>query len=348
MVRALFLMGLAACGSTTSDAIDPGPLSGQSTPGMGGDAGRAGAAAAGGSAASVAMGSGGERAMGGGGTQSPSGSGGAAASGGSSGSGGAAGLGAGGMGRDAGGIAGDLGLPRGQGGAGPPLVRTDAGIAAFGYGSPSRCANANVLLCDGFENGLDPATWSSTKPASATLVVDEMRAARGTKALHIKASGFSPVFIREKKTFPAASGLLYGRMFVWLEDDLGGGHFTFAEATGTGSKDIARIGGMFQSLGVGSDGGPSGDWTDTESKKLPKQEWLCLEFQLDGATDQFRIFWNDEERTKLRSGQNRHPAYQMPQFTNLWFGWALYTSTESQELWIDEIAIDNKPIGCVK
>jgi hypothetical protein len=32
----------------------------------------------------------------------------------------------------------------------------------------------------------------------------------------------------------------------------------------------------------------------------------------------------------------------------LWFGWWMYNLAEPQEIWIDEIAVDYKPIGCAK
>jgi len=43
----------------------------------------------------------------------------------------------------------------------------------------------------------------------------------------------------------------------------------------------------------------------------------------------------------------------MPTFNSLWFGYWLYAGSipgqmEAQELWIDEIAVDFKPLGCTK
>lgn len=228
------------------------------------------------------------------------------------------------------------------------ITRGDAGPAAFGYGGASRCANANVLLCESFENGLDSATWTVSKPSTATVVVDDLRAARGTKALHLKANGVTAQMIRLRKIFPVKDNVLYGRMFVYLEDAVGNGHFSFAEGAGTVSRDVARWGGISGVLGVGSDGGPSGDWTDTDNKRIPAKQWMCLEFLFDGTTNGFKGWWDDEERTRLRSGMNRHAAYRTPLFNSLWFGWFLYNTPEAQELWIDEIAIDSNPIGCAK
>jgi hypothetical protein len=218
----------------------------------------------------------------------------------------------------------------------------------MGIGGPSRCADADVALCEDFEAGLDAATWSTTKNGDASVVVDELHAARGTKALHVKSTaGNGFAYITEKKSFPATDNILYGRMFVWFEDDITtSGHFSLAEAAGSGDGTKSRFGGQNQVFGVGTDGGGSGDWTDKDNKKLPSKTWICAEFELKGDSNEFRVWWDDMERTALNRGATQHSGFKMPMFNSLWFGWWMYNMTEPQELWIDEIAVDFKPIGC--
>jgi hypothetical protein len=54
------------------------------------------------------------------------------------------------------------------------------------------------------------------------------------------------------------------------------------------------------------------------------------------------------ERPMLTSGPSKHTSFTMPTFNGLWFGWWMYNLAEPQEIWIDEIAVDYKPIGCTK
>jgi hypothetical protein len=242
---------------------------------------------------------------------------------------------------------------RGAGGAGAGGVTGSGGAtggAGFGIAGPSRCATAGVALCESFENGLDGALWTITRSGDASIAVDSLRAARGSKALHVKTSaGNGFAFITENRSFPATNNILYGRMFVWFEDDITTtGHFSLAEGGGTGTPGVARFGGQFKELGVGTDGGASGDWTDHDDQLIPSQTWICAEFEFKGDTHEFRVWWNDVERAGLRSGPSRHPNYTMPQFNRLWFGWWMYNMVEPQELWIDEIAVDFKPIGCAR
>ena len=155
------------------------------------------------------------------------------------------------------------------GGAG---VGTDAGGtgAGFGLAGPSRCASAGVPFCESFENGLDSATWTTTKNGDTTIAVDDMRSARGSKALHIKTTAGDFAYITEKKSFPATNNVLYGRMYVWFEDALTtDGHFSLAEGAGTGTPAVVRFGGQFKQFGVGTDAGSSGDWTDKDTSPSP-------------------------------------------------------------------------------
>ena len=227
---------------------------------------------------------------------------------------------------------------------------TVGGAGGFGLGGPSRCATSGALFCEDFENGLDAAKWTTTKSGDATAVVDETHAARGKKALHVRtAAGAGFAYIQEKKTFPIKDNMVFGRMYVWFDDAITtDGHFSLAEGSGTGTKALIRFGGQNQAFGVGTDLGPSGDWTDKDNTLIPNKKWLCMEFQFKSDTNEFRVWWDDKELTTLRSGPSKHANFTMPQFTSLWFGWWMYNKQEPQDLWIDDIAVNNQPIGCVK
>ncbi|HET6280960.1 MAG TPA: hypothetical protein VFH73_08340 [Polyangia bacterium] len=229
--------------------------------------------------------------------------------------------------------------------ASPPV----GAAAGYGLAGPSRCAGAGVAVCESFENGLDATIWRTSASGGATAVVDEMHAARGTKALHVHSGGGGNAYITERSSFPATSANLYARMYVYLEDDITtSGHFSMAEGAGTGTGARIRFGGQFKNFGVGTDGGSSGDWTDRDNKVVPSKQWMCIEFQFKGDTSEFRVWWDDAERTALHVGPSRHGGFTMPTFNSLWFGWWMYNASEPQDMWIDEIAIDSKPIGCAK
>jgi len=235
------------------------------------------------------------------------------------------------------------------------------------FGS-SRCAQSGLQLCDGFETGtLDTTTWS----ASGTMpVVDGVQHARGSKALHITQHGNGLSYIKETKTFPEPKNTYWGRAFVYFNQlpaaPMTYAHWTFIAASGTGASGEIRVSGQLQNgrnlFGVGTDTGTnpngSGDWTNSDNdpsgmpKAVPLQQWACIEWMHKGDTNETRFYWDAVEHPSLYTSATMHGGnsnpYILPQFTNAWIGWQEYqSSTETFEMWVDEVAIDPSRIGCV-
>lgn len=232
------------------------------------------------------------------------------------------------------------------------------------FGS-SRCATADVDLCEDFESGvIDKGTWEIV----GSPTVGGAETARGQKALHILQNGNGAQFIREKKTFPAPNDTYWGRIFVDFiqlpASPMTYAHWTFVAASGTGVSGEIRLSGQFSNganvFGVGTDNRTdpegTGDWTSSDKdpgvKPVPLNEWLCIEWMHSGSIDETRFFVDGVEHPSLHTtptvnGGNGKP-YLLPDFTNVWVGWQEYqSSTETFELWVDEIAIDDVRIGCV-
>jgi hypothetical protein len=277
----------------------------------------------------------------------------------------------------------DAGTPPRDAGAPPPDAGLTPGLTADGgrdysadstkFFGASRCAESGLLLCDDFESGtLDSATWAVSGTAP---VIDGLQHARGSKALHITVHGNGQSLIREHKTFPASKNTFYGRMFVYFRSlpsvQMGYAHWTIAAANnGDGSSQETRVSGQnlnahgpYQNLfGVGTYGGPTGDWTNADDDPaghptpVPLDRWICLEWMDKGDTNETRFWWDSVEHHSLYTSQTLHgygnggtasAPYILPQYTQAWVGWAEYqSSTETFEMWIDEVAIDRERIGC--
>lgn len=285
------------------------------------------------------------------------GSGGSAGSAGTSSSGGTTAGGTGGSAAGSGGSAGQVGGSGGSG-AGRGYYSTDRGEF---FGAP-RCADLDVDLCDDFEAGtLDTSTWTPR----GTVSLDSTRAARGSQSAHFYAEGNGFAYISETKTFPAANNAFWGRMFFYIDalpvtPDYA--HFTLIEATGTGDSSRVRVGGQYRKFGVGSDGGPTGDWTNIDrdptqdsAREVPEKEWVCIEWLYDGSKDETRFFWDGVEHPSLATypdvphGGNSGAQYLLPEFNEVWVGWWMYQAGPTPDhfdVWIDEVAIDDERIGC--
>ena len=248
---------------------------------------------------------------------------------------------------------------------------------ASSFFGASRCANAHVLLCDGFETGsLNTAVWTVNGTAP---VVDGIHAARGTKALHITQIGSGASYIQESMTFPVANDTYYGRAFFWFAQlptmsatatpdgsAFDYAHWTIIAASGTEVDGQIRVSGQLSKsmnlFGVGTDNrvqdAGTGDWTTSDNDPAgdpnpgPTGQWVCLEWMHDGTANETLFYWNDVEHPSLSTTATKHGGnanpFILPQFTNVWLGWQEYqATTEPFELWVDEVAIDTARIGCV-
>jgi hypothetical protein len=126
---------------------------------------------------------------------------------------------------------GAAGAGNGSGGSG----ERDYGTEREDFFGSSRCAGADVLLCDGFEGAsIDSALWTVQKSGSNIVELTDAHAARGAKSLHIHAvTGNTYGFLRNTTIFPVANNDYYGRMFVRVArySTVMWAHWTLGEAT---------------------------------------------------------------------------------------------------------------------
>jgi hypothetical protein len=291
-----------------------------------------------------------------------------------------AGLGSGGGMSTGGGIATGGGVSAGGGGAtGGGAGGLDAGMVDAGdpfstdrarFFGASRCADAGFALCEDFESGqLNPQVWQVV--GGSAVVVETGDHARGTHALHITKVANGAAYIKETKTFPAPNNSYFGRAFYKFislpASPMTYAHFTVLAASGTGIAGEVRLSGQLSNnknlFGVGTDNrtqdAGTGDWTTSDAdpagnpRAMPLNEWLCVEWQHAGSTNETRFWWDAVEHPSLHTtathhGGNSNP-FVLPTFTNLWLGWQEYqASTQTFELWVDEIAISSTRIGCVR
>jgi len=152
-------------------------------------------------------------------------------------------------------------------------------------------------------------------------------------------------------------------------------HFTLVEGVGkvgAATVFVRPIGGQFipaQFLnpgdptvmyGAGSDGGLSGDWTDWDPvAPTVKQQWTCLEWQIDTSDNIMKVFIDGVDKPQLtvstkvhsrRGGGDPAADFVIPAvFDQLKIGWQLYQgggNLTTQDLWFDGMALSATRIGC--
>ncbi|MGW3644552.1 hypothetical protein [Streptomyces sp. NPDC000878] len=137
-------------------------------------------------------------------------------------------------------------------------------------------------------------------------------------------------------------------------------HWTIAEASGADSPTLVRpLGGQYAPTdngnfwGVGSDLGPTGDWTSWKtSAPAVAGSWQCVEFHLDARDNRVTVYMDGVEQSDLTVSTKNHGGtaddFTFPTFDELKLGWQLYQADptpSSYEMRVDDIALSTGRVG---
>ncbi|MFG2797809.1 hypothetical protein [Streptomyces pseudovenezuelae] len=137
-------------------------------------------------------------------------------------------------------------------------------------------------------------------------------------------------------------------------------HWTIAEASGAGSPTLVRpLGGQFAPTdagnfwGVGSDLGPTGDWTSWKtSAPAVAGKWQCAEFHLDATDNRVTVYLDGVRQSELTVSTKEHGGtaddFVFPAFDKLKLGWQLYQADptpSSYDIRMDDIALGTRRLG---
>lgn len=272
----------------------------------------------------------------------------------------------------------------GDKGAGGSDSMSSGGAGAFGSGgeltsgsgaSPGEGGSfaaqpcEGLTLCDDFEGEeIDTAVWSIETSAGNSISPTTEQARHGSKSLHIVANnGYAR--LRNESAFPMPNNDYFGRMYLRVArfSTAPWAHWTVGEGAGVGDGSLIRVGGQYNSSaqanrwGVGTDGGPTGDWTmhDNDPPGSPSEPpvgtWVCLEWEHKGSANETRFFVDGAEHPSLATTATMHGSnnagveYILPEMTSFWFGFWQYQEDSSApfDVWIDLVAIDDERIGCL-
>lgn len=253
-----------------------------------------------------------------------------------------------------------------QGGNG--TLQGGSGGSAGAAGATARdlsCAQLNnALFCEDFESlppgpALATHGWSPVTD-NGSLSIDGVHAT-GKNALHVHTRGGGKAYIQLSPFTPPGNSF-FGRMRAWVTAFPSApdyAPFTLVEVAGSQPGLIRPIGGQYVPgkgalWGVGSDGGPTGGWTNwKESARAEARKALCIEWQLAASSNAIRVWIDGEEKAELFVNTKQHGGnaadFVFPTFSRIWFGWWLYqggTTPPEFDLWLDDIALSAQRLGC--
>jgi hypothetical protein len=137
-------------------------------------------------------------------------------------------------------------------------------------------------------------------------------------------------------------------------------HWTLAEASGSDVPTLVRpLGGQYVPTsqanfwGVGSDLGPTGDWTAWKtSAPATAATWQCVEFHLDASDNRVTVYLDGAEQSELTVSTKEHGGttddFVFPTFDTLKLGWQLYQSDPTPSAYdvrMDDVALSTERVG---
>jgi len=226
------------------------------------------------------------------------------------------------------------------------LTGCQLGFPLDGYDDGSekdsaRCETA--FLCEDFESGIDPARWENVVTTGSSVEIDDTRFHGGKRALHSSvttsvAGAENKAQLNHDQTVPDR---VFVRFFAWVQpasvDDVvvavlmrGSGEYlgTNLRVTPLGLVTLTN---WAEEPDANYDGATS----------VPSDRWLCFEWSVDRTTG------------KIEVKQDGKTSVSVTASTIVDANWlqlgALLTQPapgDSTDVWIDDLIVDTRPIGC--
>jgi hypothetical protein len=232
-------------------------------------------------------------------------------------------------------------------------IMVAAGTAALSLTAVTAvaCPSAPDLFSARFD-GFDRDAWSSDV-ANGSLVVSD-------GALHVHADGNGRAFLAVNG-FSAPGNKFWGRVRVKVDHyptTPDWAHWTLAELSGAGGEVVRPLGGQYvptvgkNLMGVGSDGGVTGDWTAwQESAVATAGRWQCLQWRVDGADNSVSVWIDGKAQPEMSVDTAHHGGtsdpFVLPTVTTVRIGWQLYQQNAGHyDAWYDDVGLATHPLGC--
>ncbi len=263
---------------------------------------------------------------------------------------------------------------------GTAVVSGGSGGTNPGTGPMSSGPCPNAAYCNDFESwnkGTRPgAPFGSMVAGGSKLVIDEARFVSGKKSVLFEASvsGTDMLTLPLRTFLPDAKRIAYARMMVWLENTPGtSGHWDVIAMSGP-AKDLggATWVSTFSFGGFGdtsrkllyygtSPANGLADCSKSGAPAIPLGEWVCVEMGVDETSaTPYTVKVKDvvvpgaafKETTAASNcccNSTNNNIWFLPDPLTVKFGWnQVHEQLKPIRLWIDDIAVSEKPIGCPK
>ncbi|HEX5657452.1 MAG TPA: hypothetical protein VFX59_09655 [Polyangiales bacterium] len=222
-----------------------------------------------------------------------------------------------------------------------------------------------LKFCDDFEDAQLGAGWTGKQ---GMIELDDTKAHSGKKSLHAHTVNGGASIIAHRASFPMPNERFWVRLFVNIKNlpTPDWAHWSMLWTMPEGAQWSAeehRLGGQNETddklyWGVGTDRGPSGDWTNIDSSSaVALDTWQCVELFIDAKEDVSKVYREGVEIPKLGTTRtvkhqgNASVPYDIPSPRSITIGFTYHqgqTPNQAYDLWIDSFALDGERIGCAR
>lgn len=218
--------------------------------------------------------------------------------------------------------------------------------------APLSCADAGVLMCDDFEQGILPV-WTTIAASTASATSDSARVHRGSRSLHLHVNAIPTAaypWISLHRGTTSLPSDFFLRVFIYvpnpaplsdmtlvvLESQPQNYAITFGETAGAPSHPYAS---------------DFAHPTQQSATTAPRDQWVCREWGIhttgvpDAGTREMRVWENEQELPALHfTNLKADPLY------SVWLQ-VLFAAPNPQaavDVYMDDLILDVAPIGCSK
>ncbi|MCA9709294.1 MAG: hypothetical protein KDK70_25855 [Myxococcales bacterium] len=218
----------------------------------------------------------------------------------------------------------------------------------------------DLLLCDDFEGGaLDEARWAVIENAGGQVTVEDGFSYHGDGALRVHLpsadSARGAIQTQPDTVFPVPGNHFFGRAWFYLGPAVPQTHSSAIAARGSldGAPAQYRLdsnGGRFNSRYTHNPTVEQHGGLKKFGYDVPLQQWLCIEWEYDGANDGMRYWMNGEEVTDMTvTADSEDQPWVAPVFDALELGWRTFQAApqaEGYDVYWDALALASSRIGC--
>ncbi len=264
-----------------------------------------------------------------------------------------------------------------EGGADGGMGSSNGGVDGGADGGMGLDASAGEctgdIICDDFESnslGAAPANWQVVvdPPDAGTVSVDDTHTFSGARAVHFNLpvaspGAYSTPHVQILGQISPPTNEFFGRIMVWINpSNPTGHHWNLIEgwgytpgntSHGLSDQEMYEYGGVCNpngSLGAAYLNATT-DCCQQSNQPVPVSYWACVEWQFDGVNSEYH-FWLDGQAidalTVTASPTQCGGVWNAPAFERVDLGWGSGgpNAAETQDMWIDDVAIDSTRIGC--